>query len=124
MKYLLDTQIFLWWLNDDRKLKKSLHQVIEDSNNSVYVSVVNAWEMSIKKKIGKLRLKAALRTCFEKYNFEILNINLSHILILDNLPLHHRDPFDRLLIAQANAEKLTLLTADNKMKKYNVKILI
>ncbi len=124
MRYLLDTNIFLWWVDDDKRLKRLFRQVIEDEANIIFVSVVNAWEMSIKQKIGKLNLKIKLKNYFEKYDFEILNINLNHILILDTLPLYHRDPFDRLLIAQAKAEKLTLLSVDAKIKKYDVKVLM
>ncbi len=121
MRYLLDTNIFLWWLNDDKKLKQVYRRLISNRDNIVLVSVASAWEISIKQKIGKLNLKSTLQTCFEKYDFEILAITFNHILMLDRLPLYHRDPFDRILIAQAKSENLTLITADPQMKKYNVK---
>lgn len=121
MRYLLDTNIFLWWLNDDRKLKQAYRQLISDKNNAIFVSVASALEMSIKQKIGKLNLKSTLQTCFEKYDFGILNITFDHILMLDKLPLYHRDPFDRMLIAQAKSENLIFLTADQQIGKYNVR---
>lgn len=118
MRYLLDTNIFLWSLNDDNRLKKSIRKILEDPLNEIYVSVVSGWEISIKHKLGKLPLKTTLPECFEKSNFQILNINLEHILQLDKLPLHHKDPFDRILISQAKAENLTLITSDEKIWKY------
>lgn len=120
MKYLLDTNIFLWWLDDDKKLKPTYRQLIGEKDNVIYISIATAWEISIKHKIGKLHLKTSLQTCFKKYNFEILQITLDHIFMLHTLPLYHRDPFDRILIAQAKVEKLTVLTADPKFTKYAV----
>ncbi|MBI4225492.1 type II toxin-antitoxin system VapC family toxin [Candidatus Roizmanbacteria bacterium] len=124
MKYLLDTQIFLWALDKDSNLKQLVRRIIINPNIIIYISLVSIWEMSIKRKIGKLDLKYKLRTYVDKSGFDLLNINLDHIITLDKLPLHHRDPFDRLLVAQAKTEKLTLITADPKMKKYDVKLLI
>lgn len=124
MKYLLDTHIILWWLNDDKRLKESLRQVLKDSKNRVFLSIATAWEISIKYKTGKLSLKTTLEECFKQARFAtILPITLDHLLKLNSLPLHHRDPFDRLLIAQANIEKLTILTSDPKFKEYQVKVL-
>lgn len=123
MRYLLDTHIFLWWLNDDKRLHDSAVQIITHSQNQVCVSIVNAWEISIKHRSGKLLLKTTLRTCFEVSGFEVLSIGLDHIFELDRLPFHHKDPFDRLLIAQAKTENLTLITSDEKIGKYNVPLL-
>ncbi len=123
-KYLLDTHIILWWLNDDKRLKKPLRQIIENSKEHIFLSIATAWEIGIKYKTGKLSLKTTLEDCFEQTKFAtILPITLKHILILNSLPLHHRDPFDRLLIAQAKVEKLTILTNDPKFEEYPVKIL-
>lgn len=123
MRCLLDTNIFLWALNDDHRLKSSIRRILEDPLNEIYVSVVTAWEISIKHKTGKLPLKTTLAECFEKSNFSILNINLSHILSLDKLTLHHKDPFDRLLISQAKVEGLTLITSDPKIWKYKIPLI-
>lgn len=123
MRYLLDTHIFLWWLTEDKKLIAFVRKIIKDPQNQIYVSVVNGWEISIKNRLGKLPLKTTLKECFEISTFEVLNINLDHILTLNKLPLYHSDPFDRMLIAQAKAEKLRLITSDDKIKKYDIKII-
>ena len=119
MQYLLDTNIFLWWLNGDKKLKPSMRAIIENSQNTIYVSIVTAWEISIKHKIGKIRLKTSLRRCFEVSPFEILTLNLEHIFHLDKLPLIHKDPFDRIILAQSQVENVTLLTGDKKIRQYS-----
>lgn len=123
MRYLLDTNIFLWWLDDDRRLKGAIRSVLGDPNNQIFVSVVSAWEISIKHKAGKLPLKTTVKRCFEVSTFEVLNINLSHIVRLDTLPIHHKDPFDRLLVAQSKGENLTFITTDEKIWKYNLSFL-
>ena len=123
MNYLLDTQIFLWWLAKDKKLKDSVKKILLDPQNIIYVSVANAWEISIKHKIGKLPLKTTLKRCFEVSNFPIININIEHILKLNNLPLLHKDPFDRILIAQAQVENLALISSDPKIWPYKIKLL-
>lgn len=123
MHYLVDTHIFLWWLTDNKKLKESVVKILTDSENQVYVSVTSGWEISIKNKAGKLPLKTTLKRCFELAGFEILNVSLDHVLSLDGLPLYHKDPFDRILIAQAQAENLTLITSDQKIWKYPVKVI-
>ncbi len=120
MKYLLDTNIFLWALNDDERLKKTIRKILEDPLNEIFASVVNGWEISIKHKLGKLPLKTTLLECFKKSNFEVLNINFEHILQLDKLSSYHKDPFDRILISQAKAENLTLITSDAKILRYKV----
>lgn len=123
MHYLLDTNIFLWWLNGDRKLKDNVKREITDPNNFIFISVANAWEISIKHRAGKLPLKTSLKKCFEISDFQVLNLNLEHILVLDKLPLLHKDPFDRMLIAQAIHEKAALITSDDKIEKYKIDIL-
>lgn len=125
MNYLLDTNIFLWSLSGDKRLKKQIRKILEDPLNEIFASVVNGWEISIKHRIGKLPLKTTLFECFEKSGFNILSINLNHILQLDKLPPYrnHKDPFDRLLIAQAKAENLTLITSDPKNWKYKIALL-
>ncbi|TSC90264.1 MAG: PilT domain-containing protein [Microgenomates group bacterium Gr01-1014_5] len=123
--YLLDTNILLWWVDDNKRLKRSIYKVIQDKNNQILVSVVSAIEISIKNNLGKLPLKTSLERIFEGSEFEVLDIGLSHALELNRLPLHsgHRDPFDRVLISQAKAEKLTLITSDEKIWKYKLSIL-
>ena len=121
MKYLLDTHIFLWWMNNDKKLKNYLEEIISDPNNSIYVSIVSAWEISIKVRAKKLPLKTSFKKVFEKFQFNLLGIDLKHVLAIHKLPLHHKDPFDRMLVAQAIVEGLTVITIDPKIKKYRVK---
>lgn len=123
MRYLLDTHIFLWWLEGDKRLKNSVKEVIQNSENQILVSIVSGIEISIKQKLGKLSLKTTLKRMFEISGFEALNINLNHALELDKLPSHHKDPFDRILISQARVENLNLITSDPKILKYKVSAL-
>ena len=121
--YLLDTHIFLWSLDETKRLTEEVVKILKDSRNRIFVSVATAWEISIKQKKGKLPLKTTLEECFRKSNFEILEIKLPHILQLENLPFYHKDPFDRMLVAQAIVEKLMIITEDGKIKKYDVSVL-
>lgn len=123
MRYLLDTQIFLQSLNGDKKLRKELIEILKNPRNHIYASVVNAWEISIKHRLGKLPLKTTLSECFIQSSFNLLNINLNHILAFDKLPPHHKDLFDRMLVAQAKSENLTLITDDPKIKKYKIRVI-
>ena len=125
MQYLLDTNIFLWSLNGDKKLKDGIKEIIKDSKNQIFVSIASAWEISIKNRAGKLPLKITLSKCFEIAGFKILDIKLIHVLEFDKLSLrkNHRDPFDRILVSQARAEHLTFVTTDKKIWKYNLSLL-
>lgn len=123
MRYLIDTNIFLWWLDDDRKLKISIRKIIEDSKNQVFVSIVSALEISIKHQLGKLPLKTTIEECFKVSSFEVLDIALDHVFQLGKLPLYHKDPFDRILIAQAMVENLTLVTSDQKIWRYHLPLI-
>ncbi len=117
-KYLLDTQVFLWWHTDDKRLSTSIRSIIQNPENLVIVSVVSAWEICIKlNSHQQFKLDVNPRDLFSDA-FEILNIKLNHTLALQNLPNIHRDPFDRLLICQAQTEKLQLITNDHKILKY------
>lgn len=125
MKYLLDTNILLWWLEDNKKLKTSVRSIIKDSKNQILISVSSGIEISIKNKLGKLPLKTTLNRIFEASHFAVLDINLNHLFELNKLPFYtdHKDPFDRILISQAKVEKLTLITSDSKIWKYKVPVL-
>ena len=124
MRYLADTNIWLWWLNGSPRLKPAVKRVIENEHDQVWVSVVSGWEVAIKMKRNPLfRLKASIKECFELARMPILDLKLNHVLKAEDLPLHHKDPFDRMLVCQAMAEDLTLITADSKMEKYQVKLL-
>ncbi|MEK7559016.1 MAG: type II toxin-antitoxin system VapC family toxin [Patescibacteria group bacterium] len=121
--YLVDTHIFIWWLSEDKKLNKSTQKILKDPNSHIYVSIATLWEISIKNTAGKLPLKTTITEMVSFSGFELLSINLSHVLNLGKLPIYHNDPFDRMLIAQAKAEGLTLLTDDRKIKKYDIKVI-
>ena len=121
--YLLDTHAFLWYINLDGRLPQKVREIIEFSEDTLFVSVGSFWEMAIKDSIGKLELPAPITSlmadCRES-GFSILPIEDVHLLRLKNLPRIHGDPFDRLLICQAQALGLTLLTADENISKYEV----
>lgn len=121
MKYLCDTHIFLWWLNNDKRLKKTVRDILESPENIIYASVVSAWEIVIKLKTNpKFKLKTTVAECFQKAGFSVLDIELHHALRLEELKLIHHDPFDRMLIAQAQVEGATIITTDEKIGKYKV----
>ncbi len=127
MKLLLDTHAFLWWIIDDPKLSPHAANAIQDSDNDIYVSVASAWEIAIKAGLGKLKLpdtpKRFVPRQIAANNFLVLPINLDHGLAVQDLPLHHRDPFDRLLVTQSQIEKMPIITDDELIKRYGVKVL-
>lgn len=124
MNLLLDTHIFLWALSDTDKLSSEAIKLIQNEDNIVFVSVVTLWELQIKKSLGKIKLPKLFEENIPQYGYEILNVNLNHVSELNNLPMIHRDPFDRMLIAQAKAEHLSLVTKDQDILKYNKVTLI
>ena len=105
MRYLLDTHTLLWITTDDPKLSTKTKEIYLDAENSIFFSMASIWELAIKSSIGKLTFNKTLDEFIEEHvkgnNIEILKIELPHILRIENLPFHHRDPFDRLIIAQA-----------------------
>jgi len=127
MKLLLDTHILIWLINGNKNLSQTARQVIEDESNSLHLSIASLWEITIKTSIGKLELGIPLEQITTNFSLpsgmEILPIHLPHLLILQALPFHHRDPFDRLLISQAKSESLTLVSEDNMFKQYEVEML-
>ena len=123
MNVLLDTHIVLWWLNDDSKLIDTHKEIITNTDNLCYVSAVTIWEISIKSKLGKLKISNNYIDELKKEGFLELQISWIHSNQVTKLPPIHTDPFDRLLIAQTQIEKLILLTVDDYIKKYEVKIL-
>lgn len=119
----LDTHVLLWWLADDARLSHTARAAISDGKNHVFVSAAAAWEMVIKSTLGKLDIPSNLEAALTANRFEQLPITIPHSLAVANLPHHHNDPFDRLLIAQAKVEGLTLVTGDEQIKKYEVAIM-
>lgn len=119
MRLLLDTHIYLWYLRDDPKLGRFARSLISDADD-VYVSSASIWEIAIKVGIGKLRADVApLPGAVKNSGFHELSISFNHAVEVRNLPLFHRDPFDRLLIGQAIVEQMILLTADRKLRSYS-----
>ena len=127
MKLLLDTHIFIWWADQPEKLSPVSLSALEDEANDLLLSVASVWEMHIKMQLGKLKLslplKELLKNQQEANDLTVLPIALKHVLTLDALPFHHKDPFDRLLIAQSISEELTVVTADSQFSAYSIKLL-
>lgn len=123
MKYLLDTHVFIWAMEDSKRLKKDIKNEISNSQNKIFVSVVTVWEISIKRSLKKLKTPFDIEASIKKAGLQIIPIQLTHALAVEKLPLHHKDPFDRILIAQSLVEGLTLITADEKIWKYNLPLL-
>jgi PIN domain nuclease of toxin-antitoxin system len=125
MRLLLDTHTFLWWVNDSDALSRTAGARIADERNECWLSLASAWEMAIKVGTGKLELPAPVERFVEEQlaanAFRALPIELSHLARVATLPFHHRDPFDRLLAAQALKEKLTIVSVDPVFRKYGVK---
>jgi PIN domain nuclease of toxin-antitoxin system len=126
MKFLLDTHTFIWWDSEPTKLSPKVLEFFQDQTNTILFSVASVWEMLIKLQLGKLRLNLTLAEVIESQrqanNIEILSVTLNHILALESLPPHHKDPFDRLLIAQANVEGAVLISNDSVFGNYPVKL--
>ncbi len=124
MRILLDTHVLIWLVEGDKNLSTVARSAIEDEDNSLYLSIASLWEITIKLSLGKLDLQLSVDEMVESFlipgGIEILQIEIGHLSILRDLPLHHRDPFDRLIIAQAQAEKMTLISADGVFDLYDV----
>lgn len=123
MSVLIDTHAVIWFITDDSQLVPESRKIIEDPSNVCMVSIASLWEIGIKNSLGKLELKTDLRHIFEiieQSGFSLLPITPDHILENAALPYHHRDPFDRLIIAQAMHEGMTVVTKDKEFKKYSV----
>lgn len=127
MKVLLDTQVFLWAISEPERLSPRARQAIDDPQNARLVSAASAWEILIKVQAKRLRLPgnvpAFLRRQISLLAADVLDIQMEHVLRIYGLPLLHRDPFDRLLIAQSQAERVPLITADPLIAKYPVDII-
>lgn len=123
MNYLLDTNALIWYLLGNDKITTELLDTIQSNKNKVYFSSVNIFEISIKVSIGKLKIDDAYLNYLQKSPFIELQLNSTHALKLQSLPFLHKDPFDRLLIAQAKVENLTIITRDKIFKDYEVNIL-
>ncbi|HPO16006.1 MAG TPA: type II toxin-antitoxin system VapC family toxin [Candidatus Hydrogenedentes bacterium] len=123
MNLLLDTHALLWWLEDNPSLSREARAAISDGNRAVFVSAVTAWEIVIKKRLGKLDAPDTLEEALAANAFQELPVTIAHALAAGALPAHHTDPFDRMLVAQATLENLTLVTRDENIQKYPVAII-
>jgi PIN domain nuclease of toxin-antitoxin system len=123
MNLLLDTHVLLWWLDDFQNLSKKAKGAIADGKNLVFISAVVIWEIIIKQSLEKLKLPHNFRKVLDSQPFEQLDITVEHAHAVGGLPSHHRDPFDRMLVAQTKVEHLTLVTRDIGLKKYKIPII-
>ena len=127
MRLLLDTHVFLWWIDDARALSRKARGAIADPQNQCLLSLASSWEMAIKLSLRKLELPDAIERFVPEQltanGFSQLQIGFRHVAKVAGLPFHHRDPFDRLLIAQALEDDLHIVTSDPVFKKYGVKVI-
>lgn len=126
MRVLLDTHAFLWWIGNDPRLSERAREVFSDGDNDLVFSAASGWEIAIKARLGRLQVLGDLNTYLfrqltENYT-SVLPVHLSHALRVHALPDHHRDPFDRLLVAQAIVEEMPLLSADPRIARYPVEV--
>jgi len=123
MKLLLDTHSVLWFWDNVEKVSKAALDAILETQNEKYISIVTAWELAVKISIGKLKYEGGIAAFFaasEENGFEILPLKKKHIKLLETLPFIHRDPFDRMLVASAISEDMTLVTADTNIHEYDI----
>ncbi len=127
MRVLLDTHSMLWWLAQDQRLSPLARETISDGRNHLVWSMASSWEIAVKVGIGKLTLGRPLQQLFadivSDQGVELLPITHDHCTRLSTLPLHHRDPFDRMLVVQAQGERLPILSADSKLSQYDIEVL-
>lgn len=128
MRVLLDTHAFLWWITEDPRLSANASRVIADGKNTILFSAASAWEIAIKASLGRLEVAAEDLESFiseelARNAIEPLPVLITHALHVNTLPHHHRDPFDRLLVAQAQLEQVPILTADQQIARYPVKVI-
>ena len=124
MRLLLDTHALLWFLTTPEKLPETAHRAIQSAENEVYASLASAWEIAIKVAIRRLDFDLrSLEPALAATGIQALGVSLPHTVLLSALPLHHRDPFDRMLVAQAMGESMTLVSRDRELAKYGVRLL-
>ena len=123
-RFLLDTHAFLWWLDGDKRLSRTPRRVIQTEENEIFVSAASVWEISTKARIGKLpgalEVAADVPACIASQGFSALSISVQHAQAAGALPGPHRDPFDRMLIAQAHAERVPIVSIDEAFDGYGV----
>ncbi len=126
MRYLLDTHVLIWWLTENRRLSSSACRIIKSYRNHLFWSTASSWELSIKCALGRLEfeepLESLLPSELAKNQIEIMPIQNEEAILAGQLPMHHKDPFDRMLIAQANIESMGIITNDSKFRLYEADI--
>ncbi len=125
MQLIIDTQAILWFQNADTKLSKKAKDLMLDKANVCFISIVSLWEIAIKVNLNKLKIGMDFGDLPEyliKNNFEILNLKFAHLTLLSELGSHHRDPFDRLIIAQAITEDMTVISSDKHFQAYALRV--
>jgi PIN domain nuclease of toxin-antitoxin system len=126
MKYLLDTHTFLWWNMDDAQLSSLAKEIIADGSNDIFLSAATAWEIAIKTARGRLELPEDptryVSSRMNLHGFQALPVQIHHAVQVYKLPMHHADPFDRLLIAQSQIESMPLISIDFEIRKYEVEV--
>lgn len=120
MDYLLDTHALIWWLSNPKMLKEAARAVIADPRHTVSVSIASIWEIGIKTSLGKLDVPDDLDEQLRIHRFEVMPITIRHVKSMKQLPWHHRDPFDRMLVAQAQVEGCAIVTRDKKLMLYDI----
>jgi PIN domain nuclease of toxin-antitoxin system len=123
MRFLVDTHALLWALGEPSTLSRQARDALADPSNLIVVSSASLWECAIKASIGKLDLPEDFFDSIPGAGYEVMPIRISHLNVYRTLPMHHRDPFDRMLVAQASAEALTLISRDPDIAKYDVAVL-
>jgi PIN domain nuclease of toxin-antitoxin system len=127
MRLLLDTSVWLWMIADDRRLTDEVRAALEDSSSEIYLSAAALWELAIKTSAGRVRYSGSpsvqIPIHLERSGVYPLPVTADHAIAAADLPMHHRDPFDRMMVAQARVEELTLATADRRLEAYGVPLL-
>ena len=127
MNLLLDTHVFIWWAEEPERLSANAMLALQDTSNRLFLSLVSVWEIQIKTQLGKMQLSLPLKDLVDSQlstnGLEILPITREHIFAVDTLPFHHKDPFDRLIIAQSMIENATIVSLDPKLSEYSVNVL-
>ena len=122
MRLLLDAHALVWWLSGSERLGERARDAITDETNDAVVGIGTIWELAIKRSLQKLHFPYDFEAVLSDEGFQVLPISFAHLRVLDSLPLHHRDPFDRLLIAQSLAERIPIITGDRAFAGYSVAI--
>jgi PIN domain nuclease of toxin-antitoxin system len=127
MKYLLDTNTFLWWITDSDSLSGHVREIIRDGRNMLFLSAASGWEITIKASLGRLKLPDRPENVIPEQmslnDIQGLPVQMSHVLHVHTLPEHHRDPFDRMLVAQCQLEEMPIITSDPQIAQYNVEVI-